>query len=144
VGRRGYPPESRCSVLELRRLGIDHIDLYQMNRPDPTTDIEESLSALTDLRRAGKVIYIASSTFSAAEMVEAHTGMSSMVGSENSSMPGMDACHTSAWARAASACYPSTSTPWSRSSLSRAARPTRSRQPARLWTSWRSARWPSR
>jgi aryl-alcohol dehydrogenase-like predicted oxidoreductase len=55
----------------LRRLGTDHIDLYQMHRPDPATDIEESLSALTDLQRAGKVLYIGSSTFSAAEIVEA-------------------------------------------------------------------------
>lgn len=55
----------------LRRLGTDHIDLYQMHRPDPATDIEESLSALTDLRRAGKILYIGSSTFSAAEVVEA-------------------------------------------------------------------------
>jgi aryl-alcohol dehydrogenase-like predicted oxidoreductase len=55
----------------LRRLGTDHIDLYQMHRPDPATDIEESLSALTDLQRAGKVLYIGSSTFSGAEIVEA-------------------------------------------------------------------------
>lgn len=55
----------------LRRLGTDHIDLYQMHRPDPATDIEESLSALTDLQRAGKILYFGSSTFSAAEMVEA-------------------------------------------------------------------------
>lgn len=55
----------------LRRLNTDHIDLYQMHRPDPATNIEESLSALTDLQRAGKVLYIGSSTFSAAEMVEA-------------------------------------------------------------------------
>jgi aryl-alcohol dehydrogenase-like predicted oxidoreductase len=55
----------------LRRLGTDRIDLYQMHRPDPATDIEETLSALTDLQRAGKVLYIGSSTFSAAEIVEA-------------------------------------------------------------------------
>lgn len=55
----------------LRRLDTDRIDLYQMHRPDPTTDIEESLSALTDLQRAGKILYIGTSTFSAAEMVEA-------------------------------------------------------------------------
>ncbi|MET9033229.1 aldo/keto reductase [Streptomyces mirabilis] len=52
----------------LRRLDTDR---YQMHRPDPTTDIEESLSALTDLQRAGKILYIGASTFSAAEMVEA-------------------------------------------------------------------------
>src|SRR5690606_16094492 len=55
----------------LRRLGTDHIDLYQMHRPDPETDIEESLSALTALRRAGKILYLGSSSFSGAEIVEA-------------------------------------------------------------------------
>lgn len=55
----------------LRRLGTDRIDVYQMHRPDPDTDIEESLSALTDLQRAGKVLYLGSSTFSGAEVVEA-------------------------------------------------------------------------
>ncbi|HEY2673823.1 MAG TPA: aldo/keto reductase, partial [Rugosimonospora sp.] len=39
----------------LRRLRTDHIDLYQLHRPDPRTDIEETLSALTDLIRSGKV-----------------------------------------------------------------------------------------
>lgn len=55
----------------LRRLGTDHIDLYQMHRPAPGTDIDETLSALDDLQRAGKVLYVGSSTFSAAEIVEA-------------------------------------------------------------------------
>ncbi|MCF3961528.1 aldo/keto reductase [Streptomyces fuscigenes] len=39
----------------LRRLGTDHVDLYQLHRPDPDTDIEETLSVLSDLVRAGKV-----------------------------------------------------------------------------------------
>lgn len=47
----------------LRRLGTDHIDLYQLHRPDPSTDIEETLSALSDLVRQGKVRYLGSSTF---------------------------------------------------------------------------------
>src|SRR5689334_13509234 len=55
----------------LRRLGTDWIDLYQVHRPDPTTDIEETLSALTDLVSAGKVRYIGSSTFPASQIVEA-------------------------------------------------------------------------
>ena len=55
----------------LRRLQTDHIDLYQIHRPAPDTDIEETLSALTDLMRAGKVRAIGSSTFPAAEIVEA-------------------------------------------------------------------------
>ena len=55
----------------LRRLRTDYIDLYQMHRPDPATDIEETLSALTDLIRAGKVRAIGSSTFPAEQIVEA-------------------------------------------------------------------------
>jgi aryl-alcohol dehydrogenase-like predicted oxidoreductase len=55
----------------LRRLHTDHIDLYQIHRPAPDTDIEETLSALTDLMRAGKVRAIGSSTFPASEIVEA-------------------------------------------------------------------------
>jgi aryl-alcohol dehydrogenase-like predicted oxidoreductase len=55
----------------LRRLQTDHIDLYQIHRPSPDTDIEETLSVLTDLVRAGKVRAIGSSTFPASEIVEA-------------------------------------------------------------------------
>ena len=55
----------------LRRLQTDHIDLYLIHRPSPNTDIEETLSALTDLMRAGKVRAIGSSTFPASEIVEA-------------------------------------------------------------------------
>ncbi|GIH15719.1 aldo/keto reductase [Rugosimonospora africana] len=55
----------------LRRLGTDYLDLYQIHRPDPETDIEETLSALTDLVRAGKVRAIGSSTFPAEQIVEA-------------------------------------------------------------------------
>ena len=55
----------------LRRLQTDYIDLYQIHRPSPDTDIEETLSALTDLMRAGKVRAIGSSTFPASDIVEA-------------------------------------------------------------------------
>ncbi len=55
----------------LRRLQTDHIDLYLVHRPAPDTDIEETLSVLTDLMRAGKVRAIGSSTFPASEIVEA-------------------------------------------------------------------------
>jgi aryl-alcohol dehydrogenase-like predicted oxidoreductase len=55
----------------LRRLKTDWIDLYQIHRPEADTDIEETLSALTDLVRAGKVRYIGSSTFPASQIVEA-------------------------------------------------------------------------
>jgi aryl-alcohol dehydrogenase-like predicted oxidoreductase len=55
----------------LRRLGTDHIDLYQIHRPDPSADIDETLSALTDLIRAGKIRYAGSSTFPSEQIVEA-------------------------------------------------------------------------
>jgi aryl-alcohol dehydrogenase-like predicted oxidoreductase len=55
----------------LRRLGTDHIDLYQIHRPEPDTDIEETLGALTDLQRQGKIRYFGSSTFPGWQMVEA-------------------------------------------------------------------------
>ncbi len=54
----------------LRRLDTDHIDLYQIHRPDPATDISETLGALTDLVRQGKVRYIGSSTFTGWQIVE--------------------------------------------------------------------------
>jgi aryl-alcohol dehydrogenase-like predicted oxidoreductase len=56
----------------LRRLGTDWIDLYQVHRPDPATDIEETLSVLTDLVRAGKIRAFGCSAFPAEEIVEAH------------------------------------------------------------------------
>lgn len=56
----------------LRRLQTDWIDLYQIHRPDHTTDIEETLSALSDLVHQGKVRAFGCSTFPAADIVEAH------------------------------------------------------------------------
>lgn len=55
----------------LRRLQTDYIDLFQIHRPAPDTDIEETLSALTDLMRAGKIRAIGSSTFPVSDIVEA-------------------------------------------------------------------------
>ncbi|MER7861846.1 aldo/keto reductase [Amycolatopsis japonica] len=55
----------------LRRLGVDHVDLYQIHRWDPKTSDEETLSALTDLQRAGKIRYFGSSTFPAYRIVQA-------------------------------------------------------------------------
>jgi aryl-alcohol dehydrogenase-like predicted oxidoreductase len=55
----------------LRRLGTDHIDLFQMHRPDYSTDIDETLSALSDLVRSGKVRAIGCSTFPPERIVEA-------------------------------------------------------------------------
>jgi aryl-alcohol dehydrogenase-like predicted oxidoreductase len=55
----------------LKRLNTDWIDLYQIHRPESDTDIDETLGALTDLVRAGKVRYIGSSTYPASQIVEA-------------------------------------------------------------------------
>jgi aryl-alcohol dehydrogenase-like predicted oxidoreductase len=55
----------------LARLGTDWIDVYQMHRPDPATDIDETLGALTDLVHAGKIRYFGTSTFPAHAIVEA-------------------------------------------------------------------------
>src|SRR3954447_26649122 len=55
----------------LRRLGTDYVDLYQAHRPDPETDVEETLGALTDLVRQGKVRYLGSSTFPPSAIAEA-------------------------------------------------------------------------
>jgi aryl-alcohol dehydrogenase-like predicted oxidoreductase len=55
----------------LRRLKTDWIDLYQIHRPEPDTDIDETLGALTDLVRSGKVRAIGSSTFPPSQIVEA-------------------------------------------------------------------------
>jgi aryl-alcohol dehydrogenase-like predicted oxidoreductase len=80
MGTRGAPLKQgnsrRWIVAEvensLRRLQTDWIDLYQVHRPDPGTDIEETLSALTDLQRAGKIRAFGCSTFPAHEVVESH------------------------------------------------------------------------
>jgi aryl-alcohol dehydrogenase-like predicted oxidoreductase len=54
----------------LRRLGTDHIDLYQIHRPMPSIPIDETLRAMDDLVRQGKVRYIGTSTFAAWQLVE--------------------------------------------------------------------------
>jgi len=55
----------------LRRLDTDYLDLYQVHRPSQDTDVEETLSALTDLVRQGKIRYIGSSSYAASQIVEA-------------------------------------------------------------------------
>ena len=55
----------------LRRLGTDHIDIYQVHRPEPNTDIDDTLSTLSDLVHQGKIRYLGSSTFPADAIVEA-------------------------------------------------------------------------
>ncbi|MGH9222932.1 MAG: aldo/keto reductase, partial [Acidimicrobiales bacterium] len=61
----------RACEESLRRLQTDWIDLYQAHRPDPTCDVEETLSALSDLIHQGKVRAIGSSTFPPEQIVEA-------------------------------------------------------------------------
>ncbi|MFJ6677167.1 aldo/keto reductase [Actinosynnema sp. NPDC091369] len=73
VNRRGSSRRWITTAVEhsLRRLRTDHIDLYQVHHPDPGTDVEETLSALTDLVRSGKVRAIGASNVPASEIVEA-------------------------------------------------------------------------
>jgi aryl-alcohol dehydrogenase-like predicted oxidoreductase len=70
--RGGSPRWVKYAVEDsLRRLDTDYIDLYQMHRLDPSTDIDETLAALSDLVRAGKVRAIGSSLFPPDQIVEA-------------------------------------------------------------------------
>jgi len=71
--RRGARPEyvRRAAEDSLRRLGTDHIDLYQLHQPDPEVPIADTLGALDDLVKAGKVKEIGCSNFSAEQLDEA-------------------------------------------------------------------------
>ncbi len=73
VNRRGNSRRWIVQEVEnsLRRLKTDWIDLYQVHRPEPDTDIEETLGALSDLVHQGKVRYLGSSTFPASMVVQA-------------------------------------------------------------------------
>lgn len=55
----------------LSRLGVDHLDIYQVHRPEAQTDIDETLGALDDLVHQGKIRYYGTSVFSPAELIEA-------------------------------------------------------------------------
>ncbi|WDZ87902.1 aldo/keto reductase [Micromonospora cathayae] len=68
-GARRYV--ARAVEASLRRLGTDHIDLYQLHEPDPGTPIEETLAALDDLVRAGKVRYLGNSNFAGWQIADA-------------------------------------------------------------------------
>ena len=68
-GSRGYV--MRAAEASLRRLKTDYIDLYQIHTPDPGTPIEETLRALDDLVKAGKVRYIGCSNFAGWQLSEA-------------------------------------------------------------------------
>jgi aryl-alcohol dehydrogenase-like predicted oxidoreductase len=61
----------RAVEASLRRLETDHLDLYQMHRPDPATPIEETLAALDDLVRSGKVRYLGNSNFAGWQIADA-------------------------------------------------------------------------
>ncbi|MFD0583264.1 aldo/keto reductase [Dactylosporangium darangshiense] len=61
----------RAAEASLSRLGTDYIDLYQLHRPDPQTPIEETLAALDDLVRSGKVRYLGHSNFSGWQTADA-------------------------------------------------------------------------
>ena len=73
VNRRGNSRRWVMRAIDesLRRLNVDHVDLYQIHRPDPATPIDETVGALDDLVRAGKIRYWGTSTFPADELVEA-------------------------------------------------------------------------
>jgi aryl-alcohol dehydrogenase-like predicted oxidoreductase len=78
----------RAIEASLRRLNTDYVDLYQMHAPDPKTPIEETLRALDDLVRQGKVRYIGSSNFSGWEIADAdwtarNQGISRFVSAQN-------------------------------------------------------------
>ncbi|MCA9311965.1 MAG: aldo/keto reductase, partial [Phycisphaerales bacterium] len=82
--RPGHRGNHRANVLRscedsLRRLGLEHIDLYLAHRPDPDTPIEETLAALDELVAAGKVREVGSSNFSAAQL-EAARGAGASAG----------------------------------------------------------------
>jgi aryl-alcohol dehydrogenase-like predicted oxidoreductase len=62
---------TRALEASLRRLGTDHIDLYQCHQWDPVTPIEETMATLDGFVRAGKVRYLGASNFTAAQLVEA-------------------------------------------------------------------------
>ena len=69
---RGSRRYIRASIEgSLRRLRTDHVDLYQLHRPDPLTPIEETLAALDDVVREGKVRYIGSSQFDGWQVIDA-------------------------------------------------------------------------
>ena len=83
---RSYIP--RALEASLKRLQTDWIDLYQIHWPDPQTPIEQTLRALDDLVRQGKVRYIGCSNFAAWQMVEAqwtsrHHGLAAFISCQN-------------------------------------------------------------
>jgi aryl-alcohol dehydrogenase-like predicted oxidoreductase len=88
--KRGASRHYIMSAVEdsLKRLGTDHIDLYQQHAPDPNTPIEETLRALDDLVHAGKVRYLGNSNFTGWQLADAdwtarHHGLNRFVTAQN-------------------------------------------------------------
>ncbi|HEY6988388.1 MAG TPA: aldo/keto reductase [Bryobacteraceae bacterium] len=79
-GKSGAKPAYVREALDasLRRLGVDYIDLYQIHTPDPATPIADTLGALNDLKKAGKIREIGCSNFSAEQLREAKGGFASV------------------------------------------------------------------
>ena len=89
-GKRGASRHYIMSAVEasLKRLGTDYIDLYQQHAPDPGTPIEETLRALDDLVRSGKVRYLGNSNFNGWQLADAdwtarHLGLNRFVSAQN-------------------------------------------------------------
>ncbi|VXB37661.1 aldo/keto reductase [Aeromicrobium sp. 9AM] len=88
-GRRGTATYVRTAIeASLKRLGTDHVDLYQLHTPDPSTPIEETLGAMTELVKEGKVRAIGSSNLQAWQVVDADwtsrtSGLESFVTAQN-------------------------------------------------------------
>jgi aryl-alcohol dehydrogenase-like predicted oxidoreductase len=95
----------------LRRLQTDYIDLYQIHRPDPDTDIEETLSALSDLIHSGKVRAIGSSAMPASDIVEAQWPSGA---AWNGSAPSSRRTRSSAAASRPRCCPSPSATGWAR------------------------------
>ena len=90
LGSRRYV--RRAVEASLRRLQTDHIDLYQLHRPDPLTPVEETLGALNDLVREGKLLYVGCSNFDGwqvahASWTSATAGLASFVSVQNEYSP---------------------------------------------------------
>ena len=73
IGHKGASRRWLTTALDgsLRRLGVDHVDLFQIHRWDPATSDEETLAALSDLQRAGKIRHFGTSTYPAYRLVQA-------------------------------------------------------------------------
>jgi len=89
-GKRGASRRYIMNAVEasLKRLGTDYIDLYQQHQPDPDTPIEETLRALDDLVRAGKVRYLGNSNFNGWQLADAdwtarHHGLNRFATAQN-------------------------------------------------------------